>query len=91
MHLICEVEEAFDLQNCGCVIAPGIPVDFPYPVMRGAALVIESPTGQRLECRVMDFLTLKVTGALTHRPFSLQTGILKADVPRGSKVFLLLS
>lgn len=90
MHLICVVEEAFDLQNQCCVIAPGIPVDFQYPIARGARLVIETPSGGRMVTCIIDILLLKKTAPLMHAPFSLQLGIRKVDIPRGSKVFLVL-
>lgn len=90
MYLICVVEEIFDLQNQGCVIAPGIPVDFQYPIARGARLIIETPSGGRMATCIIDILLLKQTAPLIHTPFSLQPGIRKVDVPRGSKVFLVL-
>lgn len=91
MHLICEVEDTFDLPHLGCVIAPGIPVDFQHSVTRGARLAIEAPSGKWLNAYVKGILTIRRTAPFTHIPFSLEDCIRTADVPHGSKIFLLLA
>jgi hypothetical protein len=90
MRLICEVEDVFELARLGCVIAPGIPVDFPHAITCGARLSIETPSGKRLDAFVKDVLNIRRVAPLTHFPFSLETGIGKSDVPLGSKIFLTL-
>ncbi|GLX14128.1 hypothetical protein Pstr01_23670 [Pseudomonas straminea] len=90
MHLICEVEDTFDLPRLGCVIAPGVPVDFQHSVTRGARLAIEEPTGKWMDASVKDMLMIRRNAPFTHIPFSLENDVGTVDVPRGSKIFLLL-
>lgn len=89
MHLICEVEEIFEINGVGCVISPGIPHDFPHPVRSSAALVIETPTGSRIETTVQNLMCIRGGRQRLHDPFTLASNIQKADIPLGSLVFLL--
>lgn len=89
MHLICEVEEIFEVNGIGCVICPGIPHDFPHPVRPSAVLVIEAPTGGRIETTLQNLMCIRGGRQRLHDPFTIASNIRKVDIPLGSLVFLL--
>ncbi|WP_338473489.1 hypothetical protein V3H56_14305 [Pseudomonas sp. MS646] len=89
MHLICEVEEIFEVNGVGCVICPGIPHDFPHPVRSSVALVIETPMGDRIETTLQNLMWVRGGKQRLHDPFSIAGDIQKTDIPLGSRVFLL--
>ena len=89
MHLICVIEEIFEVKDIGCVICPGIPHNFPYPVSSQALLVIETPKGSRIETTFQNRIWIRGGRQRLHDPFSIADNVQKVDIPLGSCVFLL--
>lgn len=89
MRMICTIEDVFDITGRGCVVAPGVPYEFPVPVGIGARLLVEKPSGERIETKLAGLEMINRGKPMNHAPFSVERKTRKTDLPIGSKVFLL--
>ena len=89
MRLICTIEDVFDITSRGCVVVPGVPYEFPVSVGIGARLLIEKPSGERIETTLAGLEMINRGKPMNHAPFSVERNTRKADLPIGSQVFLL--
>jgi len=88
MLFLFEIEHVFNISGRGCVVAPGIPYSLSVDVRVGAQIVIETPSGARLETKISAFEMINRGKPMEHAPFSLPRTILKEQVPVGSRVYL---
>lgn len=89
MKLICEIEEVFDLANRGCVIAPGVSKETEFTVLIGSPLLIVRPDGSELKTTVKGIEMINsIKKPVRFNPILLPRDVTKAEVPKGSKVYL---
>lgn len=83
-----EIEDVFSIPGRGCVIVPGIPYSFAGDVRADAHILIETPSGSRLETTIAAFEMINRGKPVEHAPFSLPRTITKEQLPVGSRVYL---
>jgi len=89
MRFLFQIEDVFDISGRGCVVVPGIPFTFPESVRVGAHILVEAPSGSRLETTISAFEMINRGKLMDHAPFSLPREVSKAQLPIGSRVYLL--
>lgn len=89
MQFLFQIEDVFDISGRGCVVVPGIPYSLPDGVSVGAHIVVETPSGSRLETTISAFEMINRGKLMEHAPFSVPRTISKEQLPVGSRVFLV--
>lgn len=89
MQFLFEIEDVFDISGRGCVVVPGIPCSFASDVRVGSRLLVEAPSGARLETTILAFELINRGRRTEHAPFMVPRSILKEQLPIGSRVFLM--
>jgi hypothetical protein len=89
MEFLFEIEDVFEIRGYRNIIAPGIPYSYPNSIGVGAKIAIETPDGLLIETTIAGFEMISRREKMEHAPFSIPKGIKKAQLPIGSKVYLV--
>ncbi|VTU28568.1 hypothetical protein SRS16CHR_04292 [Variovorax sp. SRS16] len=89
MQFLFEIEDVFDIGGRGCVLVPGVPDALRRDVKVGRPLLLITPTGNEVRTSIEAFEHVRRGRPMAHLPFSLPRTVTKADLPLGSKVYLL--
>ncbi|HEV2597509.1 hypothetical protein [Sphingopyxis sp.] len=81
------VEDTFDISGRGLIVAPGIPLDGNWRIKIGDAITLERPDGSKVESIVRGMESFRPANA-TCIPLLLGSGLGKADVPIGTKLWV---
>jgi translation elongation factor EF-Tu-like GTPase len=93
-HLLFIVEDAFQIRDRGCVLAPGVPTEPEAPVVKvGSSIALLTPNGRTILTSVKG---IEILNFGSQRPVKITAPILlpkevtKDLVPKGTKVFLVV-
>lgn len=89
MQFLFEIEDVFDIGGRGCVLVPGVPDALRPNVKVGVPLLVVTPSGNEVQTSIAAFEHISRGRPMVHVPFSLPRTVTKADLPLGSKVYLL--
>ena len=81
------VEDTFDITGRGLIVAPGIPLDGDWRILIGDPITLERPDGSKLQSTVRGMESFRPSNT-TCIPLLLETGVTKADVPIGTKLWV---
>ncbi len=85
-HLICRVDDAFQISRRGCVVIPGIPKDAAFQIKVGDSLLLRRPDGSVL---LTVFGGVEIVSPSNDRgsPILLGAEVTKDQVPIGTEVW----
>ena len=91
MTLLCTVEDVFEIEGRGCVIAPGLDQSTsPQIHLRNRdPISLHRPDGSSLNTHIHALEFLDCSNRRWYVPILLPPNITKADVPIGTTVWLL--
>jgi hypothetical protein len=85
-HLICRVDNAFQISGRGCVVTPGIPKDASFQVKVGDSLVLRRPNGSVLHTVLVGVEFVRPPND-RGSPILLGAEVTKDQVPVGTEVW----
>ena len=91
MKYVEDLEEIFDIESLGLVVAPGIPYSFSPPAQVGDDIEFHNPNGSIVKTKLKSFLMLNRGKKMEHLPFSVQRSFDKKDVEAGAKYYIASS
>jgi hypothetical protein len=86
--LLCVIEDVFDISDRGIILAPGFPVA-EYTFDREYDVEIEPPGGKGKQAKARFVVPLQSPPPQVVSYYCHLSGIEKADIPVGSKLWLL--
>ena len=88
MKYLNEIEDVFDIEGRGCIIAPGIPFTVDPPVTVGDEVEIHNPNGKIIVTKIKGIAMLNRGKPMNAAPFTVNGKIKKSDIELGAKLYL---
>lgn len=91
MRYVEDLEEIFDIEHLGLVVAPGIPYSLSPPAQVGDEIEFRNPSGSIVKSKIKEFLMLNRGKKMEHLPFSVQRNFEKKEIEAGAKYYISTS
>lgn len=88
MKYVEDLEDIFDIEHLGLVVAPGIPYSLSPPAQVGEDIEFHNPSGSIVKTKIKEFLMLNRGKKMEHLPFSVERNFEKTEVEVGAKYYI---